>query len=277
MFMKNIISLLFILVFISCASDQRKKSEKKAILFYNQGTQELADKEYTIALTHLQQANQLLPENTHILNNLGMAFYFKGAEERAVRTIKRALEIDRKNTAARMNLATIEMKRKNFKQAEKLYLEILNDLNYPTQFKTYYNLGVLSQENGNESEAFSYYKKALQENESYCPAHQKLGDYYFKRRNLKKALSSYNEASFGTCYNSPLPHFRQAKTLIEMKNYPKATESLTLIMEKFSSTKYFNLARLELRKVEKLQSMSNRENSSGEFDYPGRKILTPDF
>ena len=101
-----------------------------------------------------------------------MAYYFKGADKRAIAAINKALEIDKKNTAARMNLATIELKRKNYKRAEKLYFEILEDLTYMAQFRTYYNLGILNQELGQQQKALEYFAKSLKENDTYCPVYQ---------------------------------------------------------------------------------------------------------
>ncbi|MBD66386.1 MAG: hypothetical protein CME62_14340 [Halobacteriovoraceae bacterium] len=270
--MKNIITLICLIGLISCASNQRRKEDKQGMIFYNQGTQELADGEYTIALTHLQQANRMIPDNTHILNNLGMAYYFKGATDRAIKLINKSLELDSKNTAARMNLATIELKAKNYKRAEKLYLEILEDLTYMAQFRTYYNLGVLSLQQGRDQSALEYFAKALRENDTYCPAHQQLGNYYFKKGNYKHALKKYTDATYGTCYNNPIPHYHKAKALVKLGEFPKAEQTLNLVMEKFSSSKYFNLAKNELKRINQLKSSTNEE-----FDYSDRKILTPSF
>lgn len=275
----RIFILAIILTLTSCASNGKKEinkvKDKSARLYYDQGTQELADKEYTVALNHLQQAYKYEPDNTHILNNLGMAYYFKGASGTAIKYLKKAIDEDEKNTAARMNLATIYMRNKDYGKAEREFLNISKDLNYLSQFRTYFNLGVLYQAKGQNKKAMSFFKKSIKENENYCPAHYQLGHQYFKAGHYEVALKKYKDASFGTCYNNPRPHLQQAKTLTKLGRYKKARESLTKIIEKFATTKYRVLAQKELSKIDRLERSSIK--SYGNQSKNDGKILTPDF
>jgi len=266
-------------IFTSCASSKKTEGlvimDKRARLYYDQGTQELADKEYTIALNHLQQAYQHAPNNTHVLNNLGMAYYFKGATGTAIKYLNKSLEIDNKNTPARMNLATIYMKNKEYDKAEKEYMIITKDLTYLAQFRTYYNLGILNQEKQNNKEAISYFNKAIKENENYCPAHYQLGNYYYKNKQYSKAYKKFQDASFGVCYNNPLPHFNQAKALVKLGQFEKARVTLNKIVERFSTTKYSAIAQNKLKEIDRLENSQYLDQNS--LNKTDGKILTPDF
>ena len=178
-----------------------------------------------------------------------------------------------------MNLATIYMKNKQFEKAEKEYMVITKDLTYMAQFRTYYNLGLLNLEQGKNKEAISFFKKAIKENENYCPAHYQIGNYYFKKRFYSKAYKKYQDASFGVCFNNPLPHYSQAKALIKLGKFQKARTTLTKLIERFGTTKYSNIAQNKLKEIDKLENISDSDqNTSHRFSKrSNRKILTPDF
>ncbi len=70
--------VLNILVLTACSSKKADIKSKQAELYFGAGTQSLMDQQYTEALKNLLEANKLDPENSDILNNLGMAYFFKG-------------------------------------------------------------------------------------------------------------------------------------------------------------------------------------------------------
>ena len=77
----NTIFFSFILLIVAgCGSTTRDISDpinRKAELHYNQGTKKLIEKDYTAALDHLLKAKMHKKNDSKILNNLGMAYYFK--------------------------------------------------------------------------------------------------------------------------------------------------------------------------------------------------------
>ncbi|MCY4524401.1 MAG: hypothetical protein OXB84_06655, partial [Halobacteriovoraceae bacterium] len=89
-------SVIILLVLTGCGSVATKKkslSEQKADLFYSHGTQKLVAKEYTEALDYLIKANAISPWDSRINNNLGMAYFFKKKNNKAMTHLKKALEI----------------------------------------------------------------------------------------------------------------------------------------------------------------------------------------
>jgi type IV pilus assembly protein PilF len=104
-----LMSVLFIVT--SCASDDVNREltidEKKAELYYDQGTSELIQKNYSQALNNLLKAKELRPLDSKVRTNLGMAYYFKEQVQLAVSELKEAIKLDTKNSDAKLNLATI--------------------------------------------------------------------------------------------------------------------------------------------------------------------------
>lgn len=262
---------------ISCSSNSQKVSlkEKRAKIFYGQGTRNLVDKEYTKALKNLLEANSLVNNDSKIHTNLGMAYYFKKNKTLAISHLKRAIELDNKNSDAKLNLATIYMEQNKLDLAEKNFNDILKDLVYEQQFRTYYNLGVLELKRGELTKAITYFKSSININENYCPAFFQLGKIAYGKGHYKHAFKMYHEASMGVCYNNAEPHYMQALSLIKLKRYADATAKLEEMTEKFALTKYEAMARRALVKISELKDQKFKQQMKAE-NYK-RNILTPDF
>jgi Tfp pilus assembly protein PilF len=272
--MKNAaVLVLALFVFTSCASKKDKMREKKADLYFGAGTQSLISGQYTDALTNLLKANKLKPNNSDVLNNLGMAYYFKGEKEIAVKMLKKSLEISKGNSDARNNLASIYYKAENYDQAEKLYKEVLSDLTYDKSARVYYNLGMLEvQARHNIVKAENYFKKSIKEDDNYCPAYHQLGVIQYGRRQYTPALNNFKEATMGSCYESPAPHYYQALTFIELKRFDEARLKLDEIDTKFKKSVYAVKARSKVLELDDIENRSKTES------HASRNVLeTPEF
>ena len=255
--MKNIsLIALFTLLFTSCAS-RKPLNQKKASIYYGHGTQKLIEKNYTEALTFLLQASELDPENTDILTNLGMAYYFKKELGLAKKHFNEALEADPKNSDARNNLASIYLEQKNYAEAKRHYNIIKKDLTYPKQFRTNYNLALIELHEEKKQVAIDLLKLASKEKQDYCAANTLLGKTYYETRHYKDALEWFKKATMGKCFSEPLPHYFIGKTFVEMRRYDEAIQKFVELQERFAQSRYSSLSSLELKKIRSL-----RENES---------------
>lgn len=265
--------VLGLFLFTSCASKQNDLKIKQAELYYGAGTQSLLDKQYTEALKNLIKADELHPDNSEILNNLGMAYFFKGEKELAIKTLKRALEVDQNNSDAKTNLASLYFREGELENSEKLYKQVLKDLTYDKQARTYFNLGLLElQGKKNTVAAENYFKKSIKEDDNYCPAYFQLGLLQFQRRQHNSALNNFKEATMGTCVESAAPHYYQALSLIELRRFDEARMKLDEIDTRFKKSALAVKARskmIELNQIEKRKSTES---------HASRKVLeSPDF
>ncbi len=273
--MKFLTFIVLTSIFVSCASknevSQKEKNAKKADIYYGQGSNELLRGEYTQALKHLIQANTLKQDDANILNNLGMAYYFKGKTGRAIRYIKRSLELDKKNTKARLNLATIYTGLKKYEDARQQYEVVLEDLTYEAQYKTYYNLGLLYYNLNQKSKALSYFKQSLNEKKDFCGSHFYIGQINYEQGHFKKALKSYLSSGYGMCYNNPKPIYHQALSYIKLKQYDNARLKLEEILDRFKNTDFQQKAEKQIQTLNSLQ----QQEIYPEIDT--RNILSPSF
>jgi Tfp pilus assembly protein PilF len=272
-FLKTLSVLTLGLFLTACASKKDSIEARQATLYFGAGTQSLMEKEYTEALKNLLKANELDPKNPEIMNNLGMAYYFKGEQDLAIRYLNEALKLDNKNSDARINLASIYFKDGKLENAEKLYKLVLKDLTYDKQARTYYNLGIIEvQGRKNLVAAEKYFKKSIKEDDNYCPAYHHLGLIQYNRRQFNSALRNFKEASMGTCYESPSPHYYQALSLIALRRYEDARIKLDEIDTRFKKSIYAVHARNKLIEINEIENKRSSES------HASRKMLeSPDF
>lgn len=260
-------------IYLSCASNKKaelSENERKAEIYYGQGTQELVDKKYTDAIRNLMIAFKYNPKSSKIANHLGMAYYFKDRKMTAIKYIEKSLKLDPNNTQAKQNYGNLLMNTNSFEKAETVFKDILEDLTYKNQFQTYYNLGILKLKTQNYAQAVNFFKQSIDENSNFCPAHFELGKIYYKKNQFQEAYKKYHKASLGICYNNPEPRYHQALSLIKLKKYDQAEKVLHDITERFSLTPYERKARLVLNSLDKIKEKEERRILDGQ-------ILTPNF
>ncbi|MBP9681281.1 MAG: tetratricopeptide repeat protein [Bacteriovorax sp.] len=265
----------------SCANNEladKSVVQKKAEIYYGQGTNDLVKKNYSQALINLLKAREYDPKDSLIRNNLGMAYYFREQPELAEKELIKAIDLDNNNTEAMANLGTIYMERNRLKEARDLFTQVSQNLTYMAQFRNYYNFALLALKEGDRKEAFDFLNKSIKEKEDYCQAHFKLGELYTEEYKFKQALASFQESSKGTCVIEPAPFYQQALSLINLNRFEEARLKLKEIIEKFPKTRFHSLANQQLRNITGQQ----REQASGkifqtEIIKESKTITSPNF
>ena len=249
---KALLLTLLVLSVSSCSSNQLKDQtpdEKKAEVYYGQGTTELVRKNYAQALGYLTKAKELNSKDSKIRNNLGMAYYFRDQHELAEQELKAAISIDSKNSDAHLNLGSLYMEKNRLKDARVQFEYALSDLTFPNQYRNFYNLGILSLKEGDRREAFENLAKSIKEKLDYCPAHYKLGEMYAEEFRYKQALDAFKESGKGTCVSDPAPQYQQAMMLVNLNRPTEAKRKFQEVMEKFSATRFGTMASIQIKKL----------------------------
>ncbi len=267
-------TLVFSLILISSCASKNDLKAKQAGLYFGAGTQSLMSKNYTAALTSLLKANELDPDNAEILNNLGMAYYFKGEEDLAIKHLHKALEINKNNSDAKINLASIHYRNGKITLAESLYKEVLRDLTYDKQARTFYNLGLIELENKkNTAAAINYFQKSMKEDENFCPSSLQLGLIHYNHKQYNKALRVFKEASLGTCYDSPEPHYYQALSMMKLGKYTEARLKLNDISTKFKKSVFAVKAKSLMTEINDIETRNKSETTHA----TRTSLESPDF
>ncbi len=269
------------LLLASCASNQepadKTVEQKKAELYYGEGTRDLIKKDYSAALLNLTKAKEYDSKDSQIRNNLGMAYYFREQPELAIKELKEAIDLDKKNSDAKVNLGAIYLEKNRLKEARQMFEEVTSDLTYNAQFRNYYNLAMVSLKEGDRASAFDYLARSVKERADYCQAHFKLGELYTEEYKFKQALESFKEASKGTCVNEPAPHYQQALTLINLNRTDEARTKFKEIVTKFPNSRFHSLANQQLKKLSNQMTTEQAVNRQTEIIKESKTIESPNF
>ena len=258
---------MVILLLAACTSAKVTKTKKQASILYAYGTSELMQQDYANAITHLDQANQLTPNDSKILNNLGMAYYFKNQVGQAISYLEQSLKADAENEDARLNLATIYMEQKRYDDAQRIYAEVLKDVKYDQQHLTHYNLARMALEQKKTAQAIKELKLALEEKDDYCPANFTLGQIYAREFRYQQALEYFKKSNRGSCINNIEGHYQQALMEIELKHYDAARSKLRDIIEHYTRDEhYLALANEALRKIDRISPESEIQRIKSRWD-----------
>ena len=261
-----LISILFI---CACAEVGKiSKEEEQASLYFSYGTSQLVEKQYTRALGSLIKANRLSPNDSKILNNLGMAYYFKGKEKKALKILKSAIRIEKNNSDARNNLASIHLKNGNINEAEKQYLIILEDLLYKKIYRVYYNLGIIEYKRRKFKKALDFFERAAGLVVDYCAASYQIAKVYEKLKKEKDAIRAYRHATQGKCAENFLPHYSLGELYLKMGKVQLGLDKYKYIRENFKGHK---MERMVVKKIafftEKVkETKKNRRNQIETFN-----------
>lgn len=268
------IALMAMVIFVSaCSSKAQQTKKQQSELYFGAGTQSLMSQDYTDALTNLIKANELDPENSGIMTNLAMAYYFKGERDLAVKTLKETIALDEENSDAKINLATIYFKDGDINNAEKIYKQVLKNLTYDKQARTFYNLGTIELKRRNVAGAESYFKRSIKEESNYCPSYLQLGIIQYDRKQYNTAFKNFKEASMGTCYESPAAHYYQGMSLYQLRRFNEARMKFDEIDAKFKTSEYAQRARMKMVELTEIE-----KNIPAEDFQASRKLLdSPEF
>ncbi|MCX7674806.1 MAG: tetratricopeptide repeat protein [Bdellovibrionaceae bacterium] len=177
----------------SCAHKAEKKEQ--AQLHLQLGTSLLESGQYPEALRALSEAHHLDPENPAILNNLALAYFYRGKPRSAVVYLERALALNSKDTEAMNNLGRILLELRQFDRAESLLKQATEDLMYSYPEKPHFNLGMLYLEKKDFSKSVQHLKQALHYKKDMPQAWLLLSRAYMAQRNFKAAAESADMAA----------------------------------------------------------------------------------
>lgn len=210
----------------SCASRQVEQNEKvKADLHMQIAISYMNSGRYPQALTELLQAEEIDPQDAVVQSNLGYVYYMRESYELAENHFKKAISLKPNFSDAKNSLARVYIETGDYKKAESLLKEVLNDLTYVDYTKAYINYALLQFKRKNYSLAADYFKKVLEKDRENCLAQVYLGRCYMESGDLGLAVPQLEKAvPFCRRTGSDEAHFYSAIALyrnhqIELAKY----------------------------------------------------------
>jgi type IV pilus assembly protein PilF len=221
----------------ACASTQSPQavadSERKARSHYSVAMNHLKEGRAGVAITELQKASALQPDDAWIHLALAEAYRLKSHNAEAEEHLMRALDIDPAFHAAKLNLSAIYIQAGRYEDAVKLSEELLADATFPIPWKALTNKGYAYFKLGRNGEARTALGTALEYHEQFWPALLDLAILDEAEQKHLEALEGY-EAVLGL---KPGPiataevHYRIATIYMQLGNRAKAMHHLTVASE----------------------------------------------
>lgn len=269
------LSIFIIFLSVSCSSQKEKKNiNKKAELYYNQGTLYLTQKKYPDAISHLTQAMNFSPNDSKIYNNLAMAYYFKNRIETAQKLLEKSIELDPKNDDARLNLASLYLEKGELDKSYESFRILRNKLTYKKQDQVLYNMAMLEFKRNDTRQGIFYLKESLKENEYYCPSSFKLAMHDYNQEKYQQANIKLRKAIKGNCFNYPQAHFYLGVTYIKNNRVLEGITQLEQMIENHPDSEYALKAKKEINIARALLTANQKEGLELSKQY---NVRTPKF
>jgi len=184
----------------SCAHRAEKKEQ--AQLHLQLGTSLLESGQYPEALRALSEAYHLDPDNPAIMNNLALAYFYRGKPRIAVSYWEKALTLNPQDTEAMNNLGRVLIELKQFERAQSLLQKASEDLMYSYPEKPQYNLGLLYFEQKDFTRAVRHLKQALHYKRDMPQAWLLLSRAYIQQRSFQDAAAAADMAAAHLAYEN---------------------------------------------------------------------------
>ena len=152
----------------------------------------LRGERFSEAAAEYDQEANLTPDNDSVWYYLGMAYTKAGEDDKATAALEKATTINPSRSDAYMLMADIYEKRKDRAKAEEMYQKVIA-LDPGNAARSFYNIGVHAWNESKEKEAAQAFRKAVEIDPSYAPAHKELARVLTKLQDFPGAVKHYQE------------------------------------------------------------------------------------
>jgi Tfp pilus assembly protein PilF len=246
--MKFAFAVLYFILCVACAS--KTIDQEAALLHMKIGTGFLNKGAYAQALEELTKAHNMSPNNSLIINNLGVAYFALEQYEKSEAHFRRALTLSPKFTDARNNLARVLIEQKRYNDAFAELNAVKKDLTYPYLDKMWLNYGLGHFYQQSYLSAKDSFTNALKINRRACLANVYYGQTLFHLRQYTEATQALDSAvEFCENVNNAEPYFYSAKAYLQLGNRDKALARLEEVIRRDPHGIYSNEANTIIKKL----------------------------
>ena len=156
------------------------------------GNVNIRGEHYKEAAEQLEKEAEMQPDSDKVLFQLGKAYQLAGDDDKAIAAFEKSAAIDPTKSDPYMELASIYEKRKDKAKSEEMYQKVIavDPGNAATVF---YNLGVHAWNENKDKEAAQAFKKSIEIDPKYAPAHKELARVLTRLQDFPGAVQHYQE------------------------------------------------------------------------------------
>lgn len=219
------------------------------------------DENYTNALMWAHKAQEQDPTSARVLNVVGIIQFYKGNDNDATQTFRKAINADAKNTDAYFNLGTMYCYRNHYDLAISTLKKGLKVER--KSIKLIYCLGWAYLLKGEKQNAVECLETVIKYDSTYVSAYNRLGDIYFDNGEYNRALALYRTATRIAPKQSEAYRLI-GRTYAEQNDYGKAIRNYQKAVEinKKDAETYCRIAELYAKQKKPKQEQANYKRAA---------------
>ncbi|AHE96196.1 hypothetical protein THERU_05465 [Thermocrinis ruber] len=228
--MRFLLILIWFVFFLSCAPTTKEGQVKDWLYYYDLGMSALSAKNYSEAIANFFIATQKAPNEPKVWNALGIAYMEVFEYEKAESVFKRALEVDKKFTEARLNLGVMYFRKKDYEKALREIRTALADEAFPHKHIAFYYLARIYKALDNQNLYLENLRKATAYNPTFFEAQLELANAYEEMGDYRSALDVYRNL-LNNGINTPQIELSMARLLFYTEDYENAKLFIKRLIE----------------------------------------------
>ena len=228
--MRFLLILIWFVFFLSCAPTTKEEQVKDWLYYYDLGMSALSAKNYSEAIANFFIATQKAPNEPKVWNALGIAYMEVSEYEKAESAFRRALEVDKKFTEARLNLGVMYFRKKDYENALREIRTALADEAFPHKHIAFYYLARIYKALDNQNLYLENLRKATAYNPMFFEAQLELANAYEEMGDYRSALDVYRNL-LNNGINTPQIELNMARLLFYTEDYENAKLFIKRLIE----------------------------------------------
>jgi len=244
--------VLLTIFILACTTQNVAEQKAQAGAIRNLGEEYLKHGKIRMALKELKKAEELLPADHMLQDDLGLCYFFLNDQDQAIFHFKKALEIKDDYTPARNNLGNAYAEKKEWDKAIEQYKIVTADLLYGTPQNPLSNLGVVYYELQEYELSAQYFLKALEIKPDFVQALYGLAKTYMAMDRVPDAIAKLEKA-VGISPDSAVLYFELAGAYALNRDYTKAVSAYHKVVELDPNSTLADRALIEARKIKNRQ------------------------
>jgi tetratricopeptide (TPR) repeat protein len=228
--MRFLLIFIWLIFFLSCAPTTKEDQAKNWLYYYDLGMSALSAKNYSEAIANFFIATQKVPNEPKVWNSLGIAYMEVYEYEKAESAFRKALEVDKKFTEARLNLGVMYFRKKDYENALREIKTALADESFPHKHIVFYYLARVYKAIDNQDLYLENLRKATAYNPMFFDAQLELANAYEEMGDYRSALGVYRNL-LNNGIRTPQIELSMARLLFYVEDYENAKLFIKRLIE----------------------------------------------
>ncbi len=271
--MRFLLIFIWLVFLLSCAPATKEEQVKDWLYYYDLGMSALSAKNYSEAIANFFIATQKAPNEPKVWNSLGIAYMEVFEYEKAESAFRRALEVDKKFTEARLNLGVMYFRTKDYEKALREIRTALADEAFPHKHIAFYYLARIYKAIDNQNLYLENLRKATAYNPMFFEAQLELANAYEEMGDYRSAIDVYRNL-LNNGIRTPQIELSMARLLFYVEDYENAKLFIKRLIENKQADASQKSQAYELLSqilVKEQESLVSRKTASAQKEREERK------